>query len=262
MVKVNKSKKRKKKVVNNKFILKARRKRLIRRLIIMAIILCIGIGVFITRSDVFTIKKVSVLGNPIMSGEDVKANTEYLLGQNVFLINEGDIIKEAKKNPYVENVTVTRVFPKQINIKITEKQGMYDASSEDGQYYVLSDEGVLLEKTDNVDNRKLINIVGLDMNNVSLGNEISDNHRVMKVLKIFSEIAKANTSSFNIDSIDMTDLMNIKVYIGEIEGKLGNDDNIPEKMNKLIHIIENPEISIKKGYVDVGFDGSPIFYKE
>ena len=119
MVKVNKSKKRKKKVVNNKFILKTRRKRLIRRLIIMAIILCIGIGVFITRSDVFTIKKVSVLGNPIMSGEDVKANTEYLLGQNIFFIDKSNIIKEAKKNPYVEGVTITKSYPKQVNIKIT-----------------------------------------------------------------------------------------------------------------------------------------------
>lgn len=227
----------------------------------MAIILCIGIGIFITKSNVFIVKKVSVLGNPIMSGEDVKANTEYLLGQNIFFINEGNIIKEAKKNPYVEDVTVTRQFPKQVNIKVTEKQGVYYAKK-DGQYYVLSGQGLLLEKTDNIDNRKLIDITGLDIGDVDLGSEISDNHRIMKVLRVFSEIAKVNPSNFNIDSVDMSDLMNIKVYIGDVEGKLGNDDNIPEKMNKLIHIIENPEISIKKGYVDVGFDGSPVYYKE
>ena len=75
MIKVKKNKK----PTNNKLILQLRRRRLIRKLIVMAIILCIGIGVFITKSNVFIVKKISVLGNPIMSGEDVKANTEYLL---------------------------------------------------------------------------------------------------------------------------------------------------------------------------------------
>ena len=250
-----------KKPTNNKLILQLRRRRLIRKLIVMTIILCIGIGVFITKSNVFIVKKVSVLGNPIMSGEDVKANTEYLLGQNIFFIDKSNIIKEAKKNPYVEGVTITKSYPKQVNIKITEKQGMY-AAEKDGQYYVLSDEGLLLEIADNIDNRKLIDVTGLNIGDIELGNEISDSHRVMKVLRVFSEIAKVNPSNYNIDSIDMSDLMNIKVYIGEVEGKLGNDENIPEKMNKLLHIVENPQIGIKKGYVDVGFEGSPIYYKE
>ncbi|MBE6063653.1 MAG: FtsQ-type POTRA domain-containing protein [Clostridium butyricum] len=257
MLKVSK----KKKTTNNKLILQLRRKRLIRKLIAMVISLCIGIGVFITKSNVFIVKKVSVVGNPIMSGEDVKANTEYLLGQNIFFIDKGKIIEEAKKNPYVEGVTVIKSYPKQVNIKITEKQGMY-AVLKDEKYYVLSDEGLLLEKANNIDNRKLISIIGLNINDIDLGNNISDSYRVMKVLRIFSEIAKVNPSNFNIDSIDMTDLMNIKVYIGEVEGKIGNDENIPDKMNKLLHIVENSQIGIKKGYIDVGFDGSPIYYKE
>lgn len=249
------------KQTNNKLILKLRRRRLIRKLIAMAVILIIGLALFITKTNVFIVKKVSVLGNPIMSGEDVKANTEYLLGQNIFFIDKGNIIKEAKKNPYVEGVTISKSYPKQVNIKVTEKQGMY-AAEKDGQYYVLSDEAILLEQTDNIENRKLINITGLNIGDIDLGSNISDSHRVMKILKVFSEIAKANPTNFKIDSIDMSDLMNIKVYIGDVEGKLGNDENIPEKMNKLLHIVENPQIGIKKGYVDVGFEGAPVYYKE
>lgn len=249
------------KKTNNKLILQLRRRRLIKKLIAMGIILCVGIVLFITKSNVFIVKKVSVLGNPIMSGEDVKANTEYLLGQNIFFIDKSTIIKESKKNPYVESVTITKTFPKQVNIKVTEKQGMY-AAEKDGQYYVLSDEAILLEETNNIDNRKLINVTGLKLEDTELGNDISESHRVMNILRIFSEIAKVNPSNFNIDSIDISDLMNIKVYIGEVEGKLGNDEKIPDKMNKLLHIVENPQIGIKKGYVDVGFNGAPVYYKE
>ncbi|MDO5516939.1 MAG: FtsQ-type POTRA domain-containing protein [Clostridium sp.] len=257
MIKASKVKKQ----TNNKLILKLRRRRFIRRLILMCIILFIGIILFITKTNVFIVKKVSVLGNPIMSGEDVKANTEYLLGQNIFFIDKSNIIKEAKKNPYVKDVAITKSYPKQVNIKITEKQGMY-AAEKDGQYYVLSDEAILLEQTDDVENRTLIKITGLNIGDIELGSNISDNHRVMNTLNVFSKIAEVNPSNYKIDCIDMSDLMNIKVYIGDVEGKLGNDENIPEKMNKLLHIVENPQIGIKKGYVDVGFEGSPVYYKE
>ena len=56
--------------------------------------------------------------------------------------------------------------------------------------------------------------------------------------------------------------MNIKIYIGKVEGRLGNDENVPDKMNKLMHIIENPNIGIVEGYIDVGFSGTPVYYKK
>lgn len=246
---------------NNKFILKAKRRRLMRRIIVMSIILVIGAMIFATKSNVFIIKKVAVLGNPIMSGEDVKKRTENLIGQNIFYINKNNIIDEAKKNPYVENVEISKMYPKQVNIKISEKKGIYYLDK-DGYKYILDNESNLLEKTDNVENRNLVNIIGIDLKDVELGNKTLDNNRILEFLDIFYKIIKNNPTNYNIDVIDVSDLMNIKVYIGEVEGRIGNDENIPDKMNKLLHIIENPNIGITKGYVDVGFNGSPIYFKE
>ena len=86
----------------NEFIIRQRKKKLIKKIILMCIVLFVGVILFITKSNVFIIKKVSILGNPIMSGEDVKEKTQYLIGQNIFFITKGDIIKAAKKNPYVK----------------------------------------------------------------------------------------------------------------------------------------------------------------
>lgn len=246
---------------NNKFILKVKRRRLVRRIAIIIIILAIGVISFATKSNVFIIKKVAVLGNPIMSGEDVKKRTETLIGQNIFYINKDNIIKEAKKNPYVENVEISKTYPKQVNIKISEKKGIYYLDK-DGYKYILDNKSNLLEKTDNVENRNLVNVIGIDLKDVGLGNKTLDNIRILKFLDVFYQIIKNNPTNYNIDVIEVSDLMNIKVYIGKVEGRLGNDENIPEKMNKLLHIIENPNIGITKGYVDVGFEGSPIYYKE
>lgn len=246
---------------NKKFILKAQRRRLVKRIVMMIIILIIGGTIFATKSSIFIIKKVAILGNPIMSGEDVKKRTENLIGQNIFFINKHNIINEAKKNPYVENVEISKVYPKQINIKVSEKQGVYYVDK-DGYKYVLDSQSNLLEKTDNIDNRNLVNVIGINLKDVELGNKTLDNSRMLEFLDIFYKIIKNNPTNYNINVIDVSDLMNIKVYIGKVEGRIGNDENIPDKMNKLLHIIENPGIEITKGYVDVGFDGAPIYYKE
>lgn len=246
---------------SNKIILRAKRRRLVRITSITIVILIIGGGIFATKSNFFTIKKVAILGNPIMSGEDVKKRTENLIGQNIFFINKNNIINEAKKNPYIENVELSKVYPKQINIKISEKQGIYYVDK-DGVKYVLDSESTLLEKADTVENRNLVNVIGLDLKDVELGNKTVDNGRAQEFLDIFYQIIKSNPTNYNIDFIDVSDLMNIKVYIGKVEGRLGNDENIPDKMNKLLHIIQNPDIGIINGYVDVGFDGAPVYYKK
>ncbi|OOM81035.1 cell division protein DivIB [Clostridium puniceum] len=246
---------------NNKFILKAKRRRLIKRIAIIIIILAVGGVIFAIKSNFFNIKKVAILGNPIMSGEDVKSRTENLIGQNIFFINKKNIINEAKKNPYVENVEIKKVYPKQVDIKVSEKQGIY-CVEKDGYKYVLDSGSLLLEKTDTVENRKLVNIIGINLKDVGLGNKTVDNTRMLAFLDIFYQITKNNPTNYNIDSIDVTDLMNIKIYIGKVEGKLGNDENIPDKMNKLLHIIENPNIGIVEGYIDVGFNGTPVYYKK
>lgn len=249
------------KTKNNKFILKVKRRRKVRRIIITIIILIVGGIIFASKSNVFIIKKVAVLGNPTMSGEDVKKRTENLIGQNIFYINENNIINEAKKNPYVENVEISKLYPKQINIKISEKLGIYYINK-DGYNYILDGKSNLLEKTDNVENRSLVNVIGIDLKEVELGDKTLDNGRMLDFLDVFYQIIKNNPTNYNINVIDVSDLMNIKVYIGNVEGRLGNDENIPDKMNKLLHIVENPNIGIIKGYVDVGFNGAPIYYKE
>ncbi len=243
---------------SDKIISKAKRRR---RITMITIILIIGGVIFATKSSFFTIKKVAILGNPIMSGEDVKKRTENLIGQNIFFIKKDIIINEAKKNPYVENIEISKMYPKQVNIKISEKQGIYYVDK-DNFKYILDNKSILLEKADNIEDRKLVNVIGIDLKEAELGNKTLDNIRTLEFLDVFYKIIEKNPTNYNIDSIDISNLMNIKVYIGKVEGRIGNDENIPDKMNKLLHIIENPDIGIVKGYVDVGFDGAPVYYKE
>ncbi len=228
----------------------------------MTIIVLFIVGtIFAIKSNFFIIKKVSILGNPVMSGEDVKNSTENLIGQNILFINKQNIISNAKKNPYVENVEISKSYPKQVNIKISEKEGIYYVEK-DGYKYILDNDGNFLEKTDSVENRSLVNVKGIDLKDVALGQKMIDDSRVLDFLDVFYQIIKINPTNYKIDYVDISDFTNIKVYVGKVEGRIGNDENIPDKMNKLLHIIQNPDIGIVKGYVDVGFNGAPVYYKE
>lgn len=255
LMKVNKTPKK------NKFILRSKRKRLIRRTIIYIVVVVAGGIVFATKSHFFIINKVNILGNPTMSGDEIKEKTENIIGQNIFYIDKSNIIKEAKKNPYVDNVEITKAYPKQVNIKITEKQGVFYVEK-DGYKYVFDSQVNLLEKTDSIENRSLVKITGIDLKNDELGNKALDDTRTLKLLNLFYQIIQKNPTDYKINSIDVSDFTNIKVYIGNVEGRLGNDENIPDKMNKLLHIIQSPDIGITKGYVNVGFNGAPVYYKE
>ncbi|WP_252229184.1 FtsQ-type POTRA domain-containing protein [Clostridium sp. ZBS15] len=220
-----------------------------------------GIIIFITKSNIFIVKKVAVTNNPIITGEDVKERCEKVLGENIFFVSKSDLTNEAKKNPYVESVTVTKKFPKQININIVEKEGIYYID-EGKNKLILSNRLVLLERTDDLKGRNLVEIKGIEYKEGKVGEKVLDDDRISEILTTFYDIVRNNPTEYNIKSIDLQDLTNIKVYIGEVEGRLGNDENLLDKMNKVIHIVSSPEVSMTKGYIDVSFEGAPVYYHE
>lgn len=62
----------------------------------------------------------------------------------------------------------------------------------------------------------------------------------------------------------MQDLNNIQFYYKNILIKLGNSDELNNKLNKAFNIIlQKEEVkSAKKGYVDVSFNGNPVVFIE
>lgn len=250
-----------KKINTNKYIMKSKRKKLIKKIIITLLFFIMATIIFITKSNIFIVKKVAVTGNPIITGEDVKARCEKVLGQNIFFVSKNDLIKEANKNPYVDSVTVTKKFPKQIDINIVEKEGIYYLDQGKNKL-ILSNSLVLLEKTDDLKGRSLVEVKGIEFKEGEIGEKVLEDNRISTILTTFYNVVRNNPTEYYINCIDLQDLSNIKVYISDIEGKLGNDENLLDKMNKVLHIISSPEVGMKKGYIDVSFAGSPVYYSE
>ena len=63
----------------------------------------------------------------------------------------------------------------------------------------------------------------------------------------------------SINRIDFTDTLNIQLEINKLIIKLGDEENLEDKLNKVINIlIEEADYVNLEGYIDVSFDGNPV----
>ena len=135
------------KKITNRYILEARRKRIKKRLFITLIFLIVIGIVVINKTDVCIIDKVMLEGDNLITGKYVQEKAETLKGLNIIYIDKKSIIKDFKRNPYVEELTIKRVYPNKLKINVKEAKGLYYVNK-DESYYIISSNMILLEEID------------------------------------------------------------------------------------------------------------------
>lgn len=243
---------------DNIYIKKARRKRLIKRLIAIFIVL-IAIALYVVfKTNTFLINKVDCKGETLITGDFVKETTKKLKGDNIFTIDEDEIISELKKNPYVKEVKITKKLPKKLVINVTEAKGLFYVNN-DSYKGIISSDLILLEKATEIDSDNLIEIKGIDISKINIGNTIDDDTRLNTILnELYNEqgIIKDKKEEFLITSVNLSDLSSIKVYLNNVEVRIGTDENLRSKMNNAIAVYKS---GLATEYIDVSFDGTPDF---
>lgn len=246
------------KKVRNKYILKARRKRIVKRTFIIVIFIII-IGAFvINKTDIFLINNVVCTGDNLLTKEYVLDKAESLKGENIFYINKESIIKEIKRNPYVKDLTIKRVYPNKVEFNVKEATGLYYINI-NGKYGIISSSLILLEEVDSIEGKELIELRGVNVENLQLGDKVSESRSTETVAEKFydmEQVIKENGEDFSITALDISNINNLKAYIGDIEILLGTDENIFKKMSDAVQIYKNFEVTEK---IDVSFNGTPDY---
>lgn len=246
------------KKITNRYILKARRKRIKKRLFITLIFLIVIGIVVINKTDVFIIDKVMLEGDNLITGKYVQEKAETLNGLNIVYIDKKSIIRDFKRNPYVEELTIKRVYPNKLKINVKEAKGLYYINK-DEIYYIISSNMILLEEVDSIQDKKLIELRGLDIENLNLGDKISNEKKIEKIAEDFynmEQVIEENGEEFSITAVDVSNLSNLKAYMGNIEIFLGTYENIFKKMSDAVQIYKNFDVTES---INVSFDGSPDF---
>lgn len=241
------------------FIRIKRRKRRLKRLSMLAIILVTAIIFFIYKSPIFNVNKIIFTGVEAVNEDELQNSLKDYIGKNIFILNKKEIREKILENPYIKEVEVNKKGINTLEILIEEGKVVYYIEQEGG-YKAITNDGFYVEKLETLEVKDMVKVVGVKDNGKNIGEKIIDDENVINILNEFNPILKSEHSEFRVEKLDLTDVLNIKGYINEIEILFGDYEDLLGKMNKVLNILEQSKM--KKGYIDVSFNGPAVIKVE
>lgn len=221
-----KKKKKKKHRINFKKIL------LILLKLIIAIGLIAGVVLFLFVSPVFNIQEIIVNGAFEISENVYIATSGIEIGENIFNIDKTAIRVEIKKEPYVESIEVKCIYPKTVELNITERTVSY-VIEQNGKYFYLDKNGYLLESSLSPLAFQVIKGIKTNLEELESGARIKeeDLEKFDDLIKIVDAV-KNNDITAKLSSIDITDDNNYILEFAEEKKNvmLGNTLDLSAKM--------------------------------
>lgn len=246
--------------LDNELILKRRKKKKIKKLFMLFIMLLSICVTLCLKLPYFNIMNIQVNGNKNISIKEVIALSNIKVGNNIFYLNLKESENNILSNPYISTVTVTRKLPATLIISVKEREAVF-YNTKDSKYFIIDKAGVALQKRDDIKGMKLIKLDGIDFSKCEVGKPVqdSDKRKVDAVVNLGDIVCNSKISQ-GLTLVDVSSSIDIKVYYGDICIKFGNADDIDKKFNKALNILDRKELKGVKGYIDVSFNGNPVFF--
>ena len=239
------------------FIKAKKRKKLIKKLILMTIVVVVGVFIFITKAPIFNIKSIAVKGNVTIADEVILSEVSDRIGLNIFTVNQKEIKEEILKNRYVSTVEVKRKGINTLEIDITEEAPVYYIDN-GVELLIINNDLEVLEEVDNIEGRNLVEVKGIDFSAKDDESRVDEFNSYKSILSNFYPFISQNRESIYFSSLDLSNIVNIIGYIGNVEILFGDDSNLYNKMENVYRIMLDDNINIAKGYINVSFNGSPV----
>jgi len=248
-----------------KLLYKRKHKKKVRRLVLLVIIMISTLITLCFKLPYFNIATIDVIGNINVPKVEINKSSNIALGNNIFYTNFNDSKEEITKNPYILNVEFKKTLPNKVVIKVEERVAVFYGKV-NSTFYILDNKGILLEKRSDIKDMKLVNLIGFNYEKCEVGNIIvsEDGRKITianEITNLINDYRKTNSSS-KITMVDVSNVVDIKVFAGEMCIKFGTSEDLKNKFNKAINIISQPEYKVTKGYVDVSFKGNPVVFIE
>ncbi len=97
---------------------------------------------FVTTSPQFDVSQVTLTGNQTLPEKELHGWLGSVTGENIFLLNLGGLSTRLARHPWIQSVSVRKVFPRTIVVDVTERKPY--ARIKLDQVYVMDNFGVLL----------------------------------------------------------------------------------------------------------------------
>lgn len=240
---------------SNKYIKKGKKKKKSGGLILGFFIVIVGVLVFVYKSPIFSLKKINIKGLVTVTNASLQDKLKYYIGKNIFTVDYKEIEKDLKTNPYIETVKVSKGWIDELDITVKENKIIFYIQDKD-KIKTINNHGVVTEKLDNLGDRKLVKLTGIDVSNKNVGEKILDGENLQVILGNFYNIIEVMPKEYSFIEINMQDLNNIICFTNNIKIMVGDASKLVDKMNMALNAIEQGVIT--KGYIDMSFDGNPV----
>ena len=242
---------------NNELIRKRQKKRHRKRVLWLFLFISGIFILFSLKTNYFYAKKIIVEGNKYVTSNEIVELSGISNDTNVLYMNISNIKDRVLNNSYISTVKLKRKLPNTIVIKIEERSPRYFTRS-DEKIYILDSELIILEiRQDNPLN--LPELIGIDSKGKKLGEKATSSDRIIYFIENYTRLMDRLSEPFPINKIDLRDTLKIQLEINKLIIKIGDEDKLEEKLNKVINVLKKePSYMNLEGYIDVSFDGNPV----
>ncbi|WP_461204324.1 cell division protein FtsQ/DivIB [Clostridium sp. DL1XJH146] len=208
---------------------------------------------------IFKIKNIVINDNMTIKEEYIQSELKEVYGTNIFFVRKKNIENELVKLSEISQVDVKKVFPDTLIIDTLEKNHMFYIKS--GLNFFLIDEtGFIFDVKDNLDDNDIILLEGININGLEVNTYVTEDNRQQKLIKDLTDLFIYLDSSLDKpDIVNIESLIDIKISYNNMCIIIGDSENLKDKVNKGINILNNNNLYDKKGYIDVSYTGNPVF---
>ncbi|AKN33986.1 cell division protein FtsQ [Clostridium carboxidivorans P7] len=244
----------------NELILRRRKRKRIKKILMLFILLLSICITLCLKHPYFNIKNIEVSGNRNISSKEIVDLSRLFKGNNIFYINVRNGENNILSNPYISEVQIKRKLPATVQINIKEREALF-YNAKDNKYFIVDKNGVVLQKKDDIKGMHLVKLDGFDYDKSEIGKVLkNDDKSKIDIVTNLGNIILNSKNTIGVTYIDLNSTIDIKIYFGDMCVKLGRSDNLDKKVNEALNIINSKGLKGAKGYIDVSFDGNPVFF--
>lgn len=195
-------------------------------------------------SPILNIKNIEINGTKRIDKNDLIKTLSLDKPTNIFMFNKFTAKKRLINNYYIEDISIDRKLPNTMIINIIERDIIGYIPYANGYLYI-DTEGLVVD-TKPIYKETLPIIYGLSFDSFKLGKPLSidksldeiNKKRFYTVVEIASTLHEKELYKKNI-SIDISNIDDIHLYIGNVDVVFGDKDAVNIKINILNEILKN-----------------------
>ncbi len=207
-------------------------RRLFKGIIFLAI--CGAILGFLVYVPIFTLTQVKLIGAERLTVDDILKIGNIYIGEPLFQLETDQVAGRLSKDLRIEDVTVRRIVPSTLEIKIKERKALATIVCDYG-YLDLDKNGKIIDSYKNLSNMTIPMITGATVQDKYIGDDVDDE----LVKKVLGFLDKLNTDSLNkLSEVAIIREDYIAAYTATenpVQIRIGDFERLDEK----VHLIEN-----------------------